>query len=102
VTTRQAQRFKIQVPVDFSGGREGTGTIHDLSISGCRIVSRTPLDVGQSLRLTLYQGEGAQPIVVDPAEVRWRNAWHAGVAFQNGAAEDEIRALLTKRASPPA
>ena len=101
MTTRQAQRFKIQVPVDFSGGRDGTGTLHDLSISGCRIVSRTPLDVGQSLRLTLYQGDGQQPIVVDPAEVRWRNAWHVGVAFQSGAAEEQIRALLTRRASLP-
>ena len=102
MTTRQAQRFKIQLPVDFTGTREGTGTLHDLSVSGCRIVSRTPLDVGQSLRLTLYQGEGAKPIVVDPAEVRWRNAWHVGVAFQPGAPEEDIRALLSKRASSPA
>jgi hypothetical protein len=38
---------------------------------------------------------------VDPAEVRWRNAWHVGVAFQSGAAEEQIRALLTRRASLP-
>ena len=99
MTTRQAQRFKIQLPVDFTGSREGTGTVHDLSISGCRIVSRTPLVVGQSLKLTLYQGEGAQPIVVDPAEVRWSNAWHVGVAFQTADSEEQIRALLSKRAA---
>jgi PilZ domain-containing protein len=102
VTTRQAQRFKVQLPVDFTGSRDGTGTLHDLSILGCRIVSRTPLDVGQSLKLTLYQGEGAKPIVVETAEVRWRNAWHIGVMFQTPAPEEQIRSLLSRRASSQA
>jgi hypothetical protein len=100
MTTRQAQRFKVQLPVDFTGSREGTGTLHDLSIAGCRIVSRTPLDVGQSLKLTLYQGEGAQPIVVEAAEVRWSNAWHVGVVFQTASAEEQIRSLLSRRTTP--
>ena len=51
---RRAYRFPVKLPVTFSGEREGTGVLYDVSVKGCRIVSRTPLRIGHALSLLIY------------------------------------------------
>ena len=50
---REAYRFPVKLPVTFSGQRDGTGVLYDVSVKGCRIVSRTPLSVGHALSLLI-------------------------------------------------
>jgi hypothetical protein len=96
---RQAYRFPVKLPVAFSGERDGDGVLYDVSIKGCRIVSRTPLRVGHALSLLIYQGAGRSPIAIATAEVRWAVALQCGLAFRSLDAEDSIRELIASRTS---
>jgi hypothetical protein len=99
MTPRNAHRFPVKLPVAFSGEREGDGVLYDLSIKGCRIVSRTPLSIGHAVNLLIYQGGGHAPITVGTAEVRWTQSLQYGLAFQSLDAEEAIRRLIASKAS---
>jgi len=58
---REAYRFPVKLPVTFSGQRDGTGVLYDVSVKGCRIVSRTPLSVGHALSLLSTREPDALP-----------------------------------------
>lgn len=94
---REAYRFPVKLPVTFSGEREGTGVLYDVSVKGCRIVSRTPLRIGHALSLQIYQGAGGSPIAIATAEVRWAVALQCGLAFRSLDAEEPIRRLIASR-----
>ncbi|WP_447984963.1 PilZ domain-containing protein [Nitrospira sp. Nam74] len=96
---RQAYRFPVKLPVTFSGEREGTGVLYDVSVKGCRIVSRTPLRIGHAVSLLIYQGAGRAPIAIATAEVRWAVALQYGLTFQSLEAEEPIRELIASRTS---
>lgn len=96
---REAYRFTVKLPVTFSGERDGTGVLYDVSVKGCRIVSRTPLRIGHALSLLIYQGAGRAPIAIATAEVRWAEALQCGLAFRSLDAEDPIRELIASRTS---
>src|SRR5687767_8892674 len=96
---RAAYRFSVKLPVTFSGEREGTGVLYDVSVKGCRIVSRTPLRTGHALSLLIYQGAGRSPIAIATAEVRWAVALQCGLAFRSLDAEEPIRQLIAARTS---
>lgn len=96
---RQAYRLHVKLPVTFSGDRDGTGVLYDISIKGCRIVSRTPLRVSQALSLLIYQGAGRSPIAIATAEVRWAVALRCGLVFRSFDAEETIRQLIASRTS---
>ena len=66
---REAYRFTVKLPVTFSGERDGTGVLYDVSVKGCRIVSRTPLRIGHALSLLIYQGAGRAPIAIATAGI---------------------------------
>jgi hypothetical protein len=96
---REAYRFPVKLPVTFSGERDGTGVLYDVSVKGCRIVSRTPLRVGHALSLLIYQGAGRSPITIATAEVRWAVALQCGIVFRSLDAEEPIRELIASRTS---
>jgi hypothetical protein len=85
--------------VAFSGEREGDGVLYDLSINGCRMVSRTPLRIGHAVNLMIYQGGEHAPITVGAAEVRWNQSLQYGLSFRSPDAEDAIRRLITSKSS---
>ena len=78
---RQVPRFTVQLPVLFNGDRGGLGTIQDLSVNGCLIVSDTPVEPGDYLCLWLYLPHDVSPIVIEGAEVRWSAEEQFGVCF---------------------
>jgi PilZ domain-containing protein len=96
---RQAYRFPLKLPVTFTGQRDGAGVLYDVSVKGCRIVSRTPLSVGHALSLMIYQGADGSPITIATAEVRWAVALQCGLAFRSLDAEEPIRQLIASRTS---
>ena len=91
---RTSPRMAVLLPVAFSGDREGTGIIHNLSGNGCRIASSVEIQAGQYLSLTLHPGDNQPPIAVDVAEVRWVNPLGFGVAFRSFNAAEQDRLLL--------
>lgn len=91
VIVRQAPRVTVQLPVLFNGDRGGSGTIQDLSVNGCLIVSPTRVEPGDYLCLWLYLPHDASPIVIEGAEVRWSAEERFGVCFLTLQPQDQIR-----------
>jgi hypothetical protein len=86
--SRKSPRIPVECPLSFCAeGPAGqviaqdTGTIRDLSSSGCSIQSPTALDKGAYLRITIaLPGHDAQ-VDVDLAKVRWASQHDFGVEF---------------------
>jgi hypothetical protein len=75
----------------FNGDREGSGTIQDLSVNGCLIVSPTPVEPGDSLSLWLSHPHELSPILIEGAEVRWSADERFGVCFLTLQPQEQIR-----------
>ena len=79
-TMRKEQRFRESVPVQYRGeGINGHGFVHDLSLSGGRIVGNVPVSVGLSLVLRLSLPGDAEPFQFDQVTVRWVRGLEFGV-----------------------
>ena len=77
---RKEQRFRQSVPVQYRGDVvNGEGLIHDLSLSGGRIVGNVPVSVGMSLLLRLSLPGDAEPFQLDQVTVRWVTGLEFGV-----------------------
>ena len=83
MTTARPQRTHVEYPVQFTHeeGVTGHGTMKNLSPKGCGIVS--DLEVFEEMLLTLQfvPGEGAAPITIEMARVRWAARGEFGVEF---------------------
>ena len=79
---RGLPRYEVHLSVSFNGDREGSGTVQDLSVNGCLIVSPTQVKHGDSLSLWLSLPHDAVPILIEGAEVRWPEKERFGVHFQ--------------------
>lgn len=88
---RLVPRYAVQLPVLFNGDRGGLGTIQDLSVNGCLIVSPTQVQPGDYLCLWLYLPHDVSPIVIEGAEVRWSAEERFGVCFRTLQPEEQIR-----------
>ena len=84
-------RYEVQLPVLFNGDREGSGTIQDLSVNGCLIVSPTRVKHGDSLSLWLSLPHDVVPILIEEAEVRWPAQERFGVCFQTLQPQEQLR-----------
>lgn len=60
----------------------------NLSYDGCHLLTESPLDIGETLKLVM---PGMQHLQV---QVRWANETEVGVRFLQGSAADERRARL--------
>ena len=88
---RNIPRYGVHLPVLFNGDREGSGTVHDLSVNGCLIVSPTQVKHGDSLSLWLSLPHDAVPILIEGAEVRWSTEGRFGVCFMTLQPHEQIR-----------
>lgn len=79
---RKDPRYEVQLSVSFSGDRAGSGTIQDLSDSGCLIVSPTKVEPGAHLSLWLALPRDPVPVLIEGAEVRWSAGERFGLCFQ--------------------
>lgn len=69
IERRTAVRYPIEVPVRFEGG---TGMTRDISLSGLRFVTDSPLAPGQALCLSVMFGKCAGPLAGLPVNCRGR------------------------------
>ena len=69
---RKNQRLKKLVPVRYLGdGIAGEGIIEDLSLSGSYITGNAPVSVGMALALQIFVPGDPEPLLIDPASVKW-------------------------------
>jgi hypothetical protein len=83
VEHRQHPRFPVQFRSSFSSANivSGEGTLADLSIRGCRILSATEVKAGTTLQLRVDMSGGQPPIQVTQAVVRWCRDRSFGLEF---------------------
>jgi hypothetical protein len=78
---RQHDRFKVEFPIVFSGDHAGTGTVYNLGIGGCKIISASVVSTGDVLNLRLSLPTITPPVIVHAATVRWITESEFGVDF---------------------
>jgi hypothetical protein len=59
----------------------GVADLQDLSTTGCRVVSESPLQVGMELELSLCVASNERDIEIEQAKVRWANGQCFGLEF---------------------
>lgn len=80
---RTEPRIAVQFPAMVSGSvdSEGTGMLHDLSLSGCRLESPLLMLPGLSLELRIAVPGMEWALMIDGADVQWADEDCAGLAF---------------------
>jgi hypothetical protein len=79
---RITARHKVHCRAFFSGGgREGEGTVDDMSRTGCKILCETLPEAGASVKLDLFLPDYPRPLKVERALVRWVKTDSFGVEF---------------------
>ncbi|MEQ1794413.1 MAG: PilZ domain-containing protein [Nitrospira sp.] len=87
---------QLVVPAQLLDEVEGEGAVIDLSLGGCRLLSDTPLALGQEYHLILQISVERPPIPVEAAVVRWIDDNTYGLKFTSIDTRDEsqLRNLL--------
>lgn len=80
---RQHERFPAQFRSAFSSVNrvEGEGTVVDLSLRGCGIVSQTAIHPGTTLTLHIHVPAPETTLTVQQAVVRWCRDGRIGLEF---------------------
>ena len=98
--TRRPRKV-IHLPAEFTGltvltATRGEGYTVDLSATGCRIESDTPMEAGKllSLRMDLSLDQRHRsPVAIPVGRVRWSRHGMFGVEFVKLAPRDRLRLL---------
>ncbi|MDO8354837.1 MAG: PilZ domain-containing protein [Nitrospirota bacterium] len=97
---RRGRRLNLSCRLFFFGEDdfEGEATILDLSTGGCQATSLTEVQVGTTLRLSLFLQDQEWPVRIDEALVRWVKSSAFGLEFTEirSAQRERIRALIMK------
>jgi len=97
---RRGRRLKLSCRLFFFGENdfEGEATILDLSTGGCQVTSLAEMQVGTTLRLSLFLDDQQWPVRIDGAMVRWVNGNSFGLEFTEirSAQRERIRAIIMK------
>lgn len=97
---RRGRRLNLSCRLFFFGEDdfEGEATILDLSTGGCQATSLTEVQVGMTLRLSLFLQDQEWPVRIDEALVRWVNGSAFGLEFTEirSAQRERVRALIMK------
>ena len=77
---------------------EAEATILDLSTNGCQATSLTEVQVGTTLRLSLFLHDQEWPVRIDEALVRWVKGANFGLEFTGirSAQRERVRAIIMK------
>jgi hypothetical protein len=81
VEKRLYTRFKVDLPVSFTGDATGTGTVYNLGIGGCKVLSRNGVAQGAILTVHLRVPGASSAITIRAATVRWVMGQDFGLEF---------------------
>ena len=97
---RRGRRLGLNCRLFFLGEDdfEGEATVLDLSTRGCRATSLTEVQVGTTLRLSLFLHDQEWPLRIDEALVRWVKGEIFGLEFTGirPAQRERVRAIIMK------
>lgn len=97
---RRGRRLNLNCRLFFFGEDdfEGEATILDLSTGGCQATSLTEVQVGMTVRLSLFLQDQEWPVRIDEALVRWVKGASFGLEFTEirSAQRERIRAMIMK------
>ena len=97
---RRGRRLKLTCRLFFFGENdfEGEATILDLSTGGCQATSLSEVQVGTTLRLSLFLQDQKWPLRIDEALVRWVKGPTFGLEFTKirPAQRERVRAIIMK------
>ena len=100
MAARRGHRLGLNCRLFFLGEDdfEGEATVLDLSTRGCRATSQTEVQVGTTLRLSLFLHDQEWPLRIDEALVRWVKGEIFGLEFTGirPAQRERVRAIIMK------
>ncbi|HSF70637.1 MAG TPA: PilZ domain-containing protein [Nitrospira sp.] len=97
---RRGRRLSMNRRLFFfgEGEFEGEATVLDISTHGCKATSHTEVQVGLSLKLSLFLQDQQWPLRIDHAVVRWVEGQSFGLEFTGirPAQRERLRSMLMK------
>lgn len=83
VDRRATPRLRVQFRTTLSStkAKEGSGTLEDLSVAGCRIKSDITVQWGDPLEVRIHVPGLRWPLMIDHAQVQWLRGDTFGLAF---------------------
>lgn len=98
--SRKSRRAPIAFRLFFFAEQdlEGEAWVVDLSTTGCKADSKTELEVGMELKLSLFMPDQPWALRIERATVRWVHGYTFGVEFLTvlPAQRDRLRLLIAK------
>jgi hypothetical protein len=89
---RYCERVHTQFPVVFAGeAYVGEGTVLNVSVPGCAVLSRKRVQPGSYLEMRMLVPDTTPPLRVGLAKVRWCEGRRFGVEFIQMPGEDQVR-----------
>jgi PilZ domain len=88
---RYCERVHTHFPVVFAGeAYVGEGTVLNVSVPGCAVHSRKPVQPGSYLEMRMLVPDTTSPLRVGLAKVRWCEGRRFGVEFIQMPGEDQV------------
>ncbi len=104
VISRKSVRYGVQLSASLQDGLRGhEGTIVNLSIDGCAVITEIPLAPGSYWAVRMETGQPGRILEVELAVVRWSRETRCGMEFIKIRAEKktDLDAFVTLLESPP-
>ncbi len=88
---------RVEVPASFTRDIEGEGTVVNLSMKGCQVLSAITVEPGDHLSLNLQVPRQRSPLIVELTTVRWVHGQSFGLEFISlwPAEEERLRQFLS-------
>jgi hypothetical protein len=103
IDRRATPRFHVQyrTMLSTSERQEGMGSLHDLSLSGCCVESRVPVQWGIPLELRIHVPGLQWPLMIDGAQIQWMQGNMFGIAFVDvkGSEHERLATVIAELAA---
>ena len=89
---RYSERVTTRFPVIFaSDSFVGEGTVHNVSVPGCAVVSNRVVEPGTYLEMKVLMPDSSPSLCVELAKIRWKKGCRFGVEFIRMPGVDQVR-----------
>jgi hypothetical protein len=89
---RYSERVLTHIPVIFaSDDYVGEGTVNNVSVPGCEVMSSKAVEPGSYLEMKLLMPDNGPTLCVGLAKIRWSKGRRFGVEFIRMPGGDQIR-----------